>query len=205
MANLLARRVALMRDARYVRHLQKVFNEQLGFLSDGAVIERIRQGNVSLALENGEPAGYLLGATEISAAKHIRPVFQAAVQMDAQRRHHGLALLNDLTTAAISHKQTIIQCFCRQNLEANDFWRAAGFVPVALRDVNAARQQPCILWRKPLARMTAETLLWMPPNARNQTGGGRSVRAHDWSKLPLLSTYATADIAAALRELQLAA
>lgn len=189
----------------YVVSLQRRFTEQLGFVPRAAVIQRLKSHQVLIALENGEPAGFLLGATAVSNALHIRPIYQAAVQMDAQRRRHGLELLDQLSTAALSHGQSMLQCFCRQELEANDFWRAAGFVKIALRDVNASRGEPCLLWRKPLVKMSAATLLEIPANVRNHAGGGRSVRAHDYRRLPMLELFDQAAVAGELRRLELAA
>lgn len=198
-------RLARVQDHAYVEKLQRLFSEEVGFLSRQATCARLKQRNVLIALENSEPAGFLLGAAAISTAQHIRPIYQAVIQFDAQRKHHGLQLVELLSIAATAAKQTIIQCFCRQDLDANAFWREAGFVKVALRDVNAHRGEPCILWRKPLVRMTAETLMFLPYNVRNQTGGGRSVRRHDYHALPLIEPFCTADITAELSRLQLAA
>jgi N-acetylglutamate synthase-like GNAT family acetyltransferase len=196
---------ARMKDFSYVEALARKFEFAVGFLPREAIRERLARDEVLLARENDEPAGYLLGARCLGNAKHVRPIFQACVQMDAQRRHHGLALLDQLTKEARLAGQAMIQCFCRQNLEANEFWRAAGFVPVALRDVGAVRGHPCILWRKPLVIMTPETLSFVPPNPNHQTGGGRSVRRFDFEKLPCISPYSQQDLKLELEKIGLAA
>jgi len=196
---------AKIRDVKFMVTLSKKFDWAVGFLPHQAMITRVDQGAVFIAKENAQHAGYLLSAPRLENAKHIRPIFQACVDMDAQRRHHGLALLNEITREARAANQSMLQCFCRQNLEANHFWRAAGFVPIALRDVNAVRGHPCILWRKPLVVMTATTLAHLPPNPRNQTGGGRSVRRHDWSKLPTVIPYSNLDLERELERIGLAA
>lgn len=205
MKQLHATRLAVTRDACYIEHLQRRFTQEIGFVTRAATLERIKQGNVVIATENGDAAGFLLGATAISNGQHIRPIYQACIQFDAQRRHHGLALLDQLTAAATLHRQTIIQCWCRQELEANDFWNAAGFVKIAMRDVNACRGVPCILWRKPLVKMTAETLAWLPDNVRHHSGGGRSVRRHAYQQLPLIEQFNADQVNGQLQLLELAA
>lgn len=198
-------RLAKPKDFTYVKDLAKRFTDAVGFLPAEAVRTRIDRAQVRIALENGDPCGYVLEGTQLQHAKHIRPIFQAAVQMDAQRRHHGLKLIEEICSTAAASHQTIVQCYCRQTLDANSFWKAAGFVAVALRHVNATRGAPCILWRRPLHIMTASTLLEIPANPRNHAAGGRSVHRYAWDKLPLIETYSTADIEQELRRLNRAA
>lgn len=198
-------RQARTSDRKYIRALAKKFSEQLGFLPDEAIRNRIDQGCVQICIENGEPAGYLLHAPELASAPHILPIFQAAVQLDAQRRQHGFALVEELQLLAHEQAQTIIQCKCRQELEANAFWEAMGFIAVAIEDTAAVRGQPKIIWRKPIVRMTAATLLEMPDNPRNQTGGGRSVGRHDYARLPMLTIMSPAEIIERLKALDPAA
>lgn len=205
MRNICTYKVGRNRDASYVEKLQRAFTEEIGFISRQATSARLKQSNVLIALENGEPAGFLLGASAVSSALHIRPIYQAAIQFDAQRRRHGLHLLEILTAAALRDRQTVLQCFCRQELDANAFWREAGFIKIALRDVNASRGEPCILWRKPLCRMTAETLMHIPANVRNHGGAGRSVRRHDFRSLPLIEPFSAGDVHQELSRLQLVA
>jgi N-acetylglutamate synthase-like GNAT family acetyltransferase len=198
-------RLARSRDLKYILSLARKFSNAVGFLPAAAIEKRIELDQVAIALENSEPCGYLLHADKLAGAGHILPIYQAAVQMDAQRRGRGLELIDQLAAGALSKRQSMLQCWCRQTLDANEFWKAAGFVAVALRDVNAARQSPCILWRKPLVQMTAATLIETTPNTRNHSGGGRSVHKHAWDQLPCITPYATADIETAVARLNNAA
>lgn len=197
--------LAGVRDARFVHDLATKFSWAIGHLPYAALDARIIAGHVHLARENDEPAGYILAAPMLAAARHIRPIFQAAVCMDAQRRQHGMRLLDRITAEAIASRQTIIQAKCRVSLEANEFWREAGFIAVALEETNAKRGYGKIVWRKPLVLMTADTLLFWPANPRNQTGGGRSLRKHDFDGLPTVTPYGRDDLLAALTRLHLAA
>jgi hypothetical protein len=72
--------------------------------------------------------------------------------MDAQRRHHGLAMLKEIEAEAVADGLLAIQACCAVGLESNDFWRAAGFLPIChlTPDTKAGREIIC--WRKPLTR-----------------------------------------------------
>jgi N-acetylglutamate synthase-like GNAT family acetyltransferase len=111
-------------DLPYVVHLQKRYADALGFLPRAALAEKIELGQVWLSLENGEPAGFLHHGS--LAVPEVR-IFQAAVQYDARRRHLGLALVQSLADRAAATGARGISLRCLSFLEANDFWRAAGF------------------------------------------------------------------------------
>lgn len=82
--------------------------------------------------------------------------------MDAQRRHHGLALLQLLEREARAVGQIGIQANCAVGLEANEFWDAAGFKPICILTPRNARGREIICWRKPLVNRVP---LWfaLPP------------------------------------------
>src|SRR5687767_3498212 len=72
-------------DLAYVVDIQKRNGEALGFIPRVALAEKIELGRITLATENGEPAGYLHHGS--LAVPEVR-IFQAAIQYDARRRHH---------------------------------------------------------------------------------------------------------------------
>jgi hypothetical protein len=111
-------------DLAYVVALQKRNHEALGFIPRAALSEKIDRGHLWLARENGEPAGYLHHGS--LAVPEVR-VFQAAVQYDARRRHHGLALVADFVARAKAAGARAASLRCLDFLDANDFWTAAGF------------------------------------------------------------------------------
>ena len=115
---------ATLRDLSYVVHLQKKFGHALGFIPRAGLAEKIERDQVRLVRENGEPAGYLHHG---SIARPEVRIFQAAVQYDARRRHLGLALVDELVKRATRAGAAGLSLRCLSFLEANDFWRAAGF------------------------------------------------------------------------------
>ncbi len=113
-----------MQELSYLVALQKKFHYELGFLPREALASKIERGAVWLARENGEPAGYLCHGS--FARPEIR-IFQAAIQYDARRRHLGLSLVADLVARARQAGAAGISLRCLNDLDANGFWRAAGF------------------------------------------------------------------------------
>lgn len=124
-APLSAVRTATPADLAYVVKLQKAYGDALGFIPRAALAYKIDRCRVHLALENGEPAGYLHHGS-MAASPEVR-IFQAAIQYDARRRHLGLALVDDLICRAIAADARAVSLRCLSQLDANDFWRAAGF------------------------------------------------------------------------------
>ena len=117
-------RQAAPADLAYVVALQKRNHEALGFIPRAALAEKIDRGQILLARENGDPAGFLHHGS--LAVPEVR-IFQAAVQYDARRRHHGLALVADFVARAREAGARAASLRCLDVLDANDFWTAAGF------------------------------------------------------------------------------
>lgn len=146
---------------KFCEHVARKFDNEIGFYSRDTIARFIaagEHGTARLALENGEPCGMLLVRPALGAMPLIRSITATAVCMDAQRREHGLALVASVVRDAIDCGQLMVQCWCRQDLEANSFWQAAGFTRCAQRTGETARKHSHTLWR-----------LWLsdaPPDSR---------------------------------------
>lgn len=161
--------IARPEHAKFVSHLQKKFSNCLGFLPTAALQWYIEQKRVGIAFENDEPAGYVLGRTHYRYQPLMRPITQAAVAFDAQKRHHGLTLVDRVCQQAIAAKQLVVQACCAADLEANEFWRIAGFEAVDLLEPDNARGRGIIVWRKSLHSRAPDWFL-TPPVAAGHRG-----------------------------------
>jgi N-acetylglutamate synthase-like GNAT family acetyltransferase len=132
-------RLAKPRDLSYIASLQDRFVRQVGYCHRQALEEKIELGRVELALENGEPAGYLHHGTIHRSELRI---FQAAIQYDAQRRHLGLSLV-DRVVEKVGTGVQAISLRCLDYLPANDFWKAAGFERIAR---EPGKRAPLNVW-----------------------------------------------------------
>lgn len=145
-------RTATPADLNFVLHLARQFSNNVGFIPRSAIDEYLDRQAITIAFENGQPAGYLLGNPRLKWQPALRPISQAAIAYDAQRRRHGYALIAKLETEARAAGQAGLQAICRTDLEANLFWQAAGFVKICHLRPDTARKRDLIVWRKPLIK-----------------------------------------------------
>lgn len=96
--------------------------------------------------------------------------------MDAQRRHHGLALLLLLEQEARDRGQLALQANCAVGVEANEFWSLAGFKPVAHLTPATKSQREIICWRKPLQRSLPSWFTSLPAKAGGRGNAVNSTR-----------------------------
>lgn len=143
-------RLATLADLPYLISLQKRFTNQLGFMPAKAFEEWINGDHVELAMENGDPAGYILTRERVNSARWCRPLTQVAVQVDAQRRSVGLALLDRVARRATQELLEGLQCWVAADIAAVDFFKAAGFTAICSRAPRNARRRTLILFRKSL-------------------------------------------------------
>ena len=177
-------RTAAPADLKFVDHLQKKFANCVGFLPRVAMENIIEQGHIRLAMENDDAAGYILSRPRLQWQPLMRSITQTCVAMDARRRHHGLALLQQIEAESRASGILALQACCAVGLESNDFWDAAGFIPVVHMTPANVRGREIICWRKALTnRMPA----WfaMPP----RLAGARAKRPN-LSRNPNRSTDA---------------
>jgi len=151
-----------------VDHLQWKFAKSISFQTHAAIDAYIDRGCVKIALENDEPCGYVLAMPYLASNLCIRPIFQTAVCMDAQRRHHGLAIISQHANDAVRDGQSVLQANVRDGIDANDFFLAAGFVKIASWNPNTQRKRLINCWRKCL---TEKRPMWFcsPPSRAGHT------------------------------------
>lgn len=170
-------RTASLNDLAFLDHLQKTYTNCLGFLPRVALEWYAETAHVRLAEENGQAAGYILGHHRLRWQPLLRPIYQAAVAMDATRRHHGLALLAVIEAEARAAGQIGLQANCAAELEANEFWKAAGFIPIACLTPINRRGRDLICWRKPLVRNVPSWFADLPKRAGHKAAASKSSRA----------------------------
>lgn len=163
-------------DLTFVDSLQKKFGRSLGFLPRVALEVNLQAGNVTLTRENGDAAGYLLVRPVLAWQPLMASIVQAAVCMDAQRRHHGLALLLSIEAEARARGQVALQANCAVGVEANEFWQAAGFKPVAHLTPSTRSGRHIICWRRPLQRALPRWFADLPARAGHRAKHAASTR-----------------------------
>jgi hypothetical protein len=122
----------------------------VGFLPRTAIETLIEQGSLRICHENDDSAGYIISRPFLKSQPRLRSITQAAVAMDAQRRHHGLALLAEIERESIERGLLALQACCAVGLDSNAFWAAAGFKPIVHMTPENMRGREVICWRKAL-------------------------------------------------------
>ncbi|MEM9754099.1 MAG: GNAT family N-acetyltransferase, partial [Planctomycetota bacterium] len=127
-------RPATQDDFAFIDGLQKANSKALGFQYEQAIRKLIERGNVLLAEERNtrEPLGYVLGVDKYLKRDELGIVYQLAVAPGNRRRLIGAHLLKaQFENSAYGCR--LYCCWCAQDLAANHFWEAMGFVPLAFR------------------------------------------------------------------------
>ena len=139
---------ATAKDLPFVLSLQKKFSNQIGFIPKPTVERYLEAGKVFRGDLNEQEAGFLLLRETPCQNPEVFSIVQAAVKLDAQRHSLGFCLTGRAEKAAKESGGKLIQAACREDLDSNYFWRAAGFTLVAMRAGGQARGQRVLLWRK---------------------------------------------------------
>lgn len=135
-----------MTDLRYVEHLARSNYAAIGFIPRPRLEEYAARGQILMAEENDEAAGFLVFGAGWPALK----VYQACIQYDARRREHGADLVARLVAEAQRRGCHVISLWCADDLPANEFWRAVGFKQVAQRQGGLHRGRVHNRWILPV-------------------------------------------------------
>jgi hypothetical protein len=142
--------IAQARDLIFIRDLQRKYTGSIGFIPSAATEREVNKGNVLHGSLNDDDAGFLLIHPSLTYQPNVAAIVQAAVRMDAQRQAVGLELVKRAAAIAHGRGQTVLQASCREDLESNLFWAAAGFKAIGTKPGGFQRGKELIIWRKAL-------------------------------------------------------
>jgi|GEM_PF-1427360 len=127
-------------------------------------------------LTTSKRVGYLIGNDRYFKRDELGAIFQLCVVPNKQRGLIGATLLKALFERA-SYGCKLYCCWCAKDLDANHFWEAMGFVPIAFRSGSKKKvkgpdgklgPRVHIFWQKRIRSGDDSTPWWFP----SQTGGG---------------------------------
>lgn len=134
--------------AAYMDDLAKREAEALGFIPNTVYPEAILRNQVKFSEENGQLCGFMLHGPP----RHEIRVYQTAVEFDLRRLDHATCAVHRLIREALEADQEKIILHCATDLQANGFWRAAGFVSRGTRYPDHATRRELIRWEYILPR-----------------------------------------------------
>jgi hypothetical protein len=174
-------RPGTMDDLSFIDSLQKMHTRQVGWMPTKQFEGKIRLGHVLVAEQvascellvasedqpatrNKQPAtplGYLIGNDQYFKRDDLGIIYQLNVAPTKQRGLIGASLLKaQFDRSAYGCK--LYCCWCAQDIEANRFWEAMGFVPLAFRAGSRGKGRVHIFWQRRIRAGDVTTPYWFP-------------------------------------------
>ena len=177
-------------DIPFMDRLQKLHSKQVGWMPTKQFEGKIKAGHVLVAEErvegegvrreqdassltphastlNPSLVGYCIGNDQYFKRDDVGIIYQMNVLPGRQRGLIGATLLKaQFERSAYGCK--LYCCWCAQDIAANKFWEAMGFVPLAFRAGSEKKSRVHIFWQKRIRQGDTTTPWWFP----SQTSGG---------------------------------
>jgi hypothetical protein len=188
----IAIRPATLDDLSFIDSLQKTTTKQVGWMPTKQFEGKIAAGHVLVAVAtsgqsavgSGQempapllptahrplhtiPVGYLIGNDQYFKRDDVGIIYQMNVLPEYRRSLVAASLLKaQFERSAYGCK--LYCCWCAQDIDANHFWEAMGFVPLAYRAGSESKSRTHIFWQKRIRQDDTTTQWWFP----SQTTGG---------------------------------
>jgi hypothetical protein len=162
-------RLATMEDVPALDALQKKHGRALGFFPRAQMEGYVRNQWVLIAQDvgSGEVLGYCASRDRYLKRDELGIIYQLCVASGVQRKLVGAALVREVFERS-AYGCRLYCCWCAQDLAANHFWEAMGFVPIAFRAGSSGKKRVHIFWQKRIVAGDSETKWWYP----SQTNSG---------------------------------
>src|SRR5206468_12042720 len=129
---------------------------------------KIKAGHVLVAEDEAkQPVGYCIGHDQYFKRDDVGIIYQLNVVPGRQRGFVGATLLRAMFDRA-AYGCRLFCCWCAQDIAANRFWEAMGFVPLAFRAGSEKKSRVHIFWQRRIRAGDVTTPYWFP----SQTTGG---------------------------------
>jgi hypothetical protein len=165
-------------DLQFIDALQKQHGKQVGWMPTATLEEKIRLGHVLVAeervnIDGGASAaqasavGYCIASDQYFKRDDVGIIYQLNVSPGKQRGLIGASLLKAQFEKS-AYGCRLYCCWCAQDIAANHFWEAMGFVPLAFRAGSEKKSRVHIFWQKRIRSGDVSTPWWFP----SKTTGG---------------------------------
>ena len=158
-------RPATLGDVPDLDRLQRPVTRQVGFFPTKQFEGYVRMNAVLVAVSGGAIVGYCIAKDRYSGRDDLGVVFQLNVDPTVRRKRVGAALMK-ATLERAAYGCRLFCCWCAQDIEAGEFWKSVGFVPVAVRRGSERKRRTHVLWQR---RVNAgdDTPYWYPYETKN--------------------------------------
>jgi len=108
----------------YVVNLHKKNTDYLGFIPKPYLSKLVDDGQVYIQNDGGLSVGFcIIGSSKYSTLK----IYQHCIEKDLRKLTFGKNLFDKIKNEAKQKNYNFIHLRCRENLEANKFWKALDF------------------------------------------------------------------------------
>lgn len=145
-------RRATPEDHPFIAALQRQFSNELGWLPDKAIAEKIDASEIGIYRTGPRRLGYIYARPALAWQPLLRSIVQIAVVPDCQHKHIGLTMVASVIHRALVSGQLGVQAICRADLPIQRFWLNLDFRPICLLRASGSRNHPKIVYRLPLAK-----------------------------------------------------
>lgn len=126
--------------------LMKIETEKVGFIPRPRVRQHIERELYRLQIDQNEIVGYMIHGP----ARDVVAVHQAVVDLSCRRLGFAQAMAADLEQWARSRAANALRLVCRDDLEAQQFWRAAGYQAIGWEPAGVKRRHPKTIFLREL-------------------------------------------------------
>ncbi|HEY7090075.1 MAG TPA: hypothetical protein VH518_18400, partial [Tepidisphaeraceae bacterium] len=110
--------------------------------------------------------GYIIAHDQYLKRDDLGVIYQLNVVPGWQRKLVGAMLIKSAFERA-AYGCRLFCCWCAQDLDANYFWEACGFVPLAFRTGCEKRRRIHIFWQKRIREGDVSTPYWFPSQTKS--------------------------------------
>lgn len=181
-------RPATLNDLPFIDGLQKMHTHMVGWMPTKQLEGKIAAGHVLIAEGGDRPhsavngaeghsprstfharqstsLGYVIGQDHYSGRDDVGIIYQMNVIPLQQRKLIGAVLLKAMFERA-AYGCRLFCCWCAQDIQANYFWEALGFVPLAFRTGSRGKQRTHIFWQRRIRQNDTTTPYWYPSQTK---------------------------------------
>lgn len=186
-------RVAREQDLPFIDALQKMHTHMVGWFPHQQMAAYVSGGHVLIAeswneqksevrdqksenanltsdirpLTSSSPiqVGYCIAKDRYSGRDDVGIIYQLNV-IPARQKHLVGVMLIKATLERAAYGCRLFSCWCAQDIQANYFWEALGFVPLAFRTGSRGKQRTHIFWQRRVREDDQTTNWWYPCETR---------------------------------------
>lgn len=174
-------RDAVPGDLPFIDALQKKHSKAVGWMPTGQLEGHLQKGHVVIAeAAAAQPLGYCIGVDKYFKREDAGIIYQMNIEPGHQRGLLGATLLQAMFDRW-PYGVRLCCCWCAQDLQANYFWEAMGFVPLAFRSGSKKRDRVHIFWQKQIRRPRPRKY---PQNQPRDTAGSGDPHANQQDTFP---------------------